>query len=372
MLKTSNNTIKADFREKRIAWVDLMESLAIYFVILYHTTLYSFDFLVDGGMQEYLRYFMRMILSACVPVFFFVNGFLLFRKTFNLKEHIKRLVRVIVLAEIWGMLTLLILMFVKQQYLSLSTFLEYLWNWQGEWINHLWYLGALACVYVFFPLLKVAFDNSKKTFVYFTAVCAIFTFGNNLLNIAGTVFGFFLKLDVTFTGYNFFNMFNPLRGIPGYALTYFCLGGVVLVLYEKIVSVSPRRRNIFAVTGLVLSNACLFAAGIIYSKASGAVYDMVWNGYDTVFTLINVFCLFLLCLNFNSTNKLFVGISTNTLGIYLIHEFFWHGTKTVIKSFEFLRNLMFNMVYAAALLLLCLALCILLKKIPIIQKLFKL
>ncbi len=56
--------------EKRIPHIDLLESIAILFVIMYHSTIYSYDIIENGRRLNYILYFGRTILSACVPLFF--------------------------------------------------------------------------------------------------------------------------------------------------------------------------------------------------------------------------------------------------------------------------------------------------------------
>ncbi len=64
--------------KKRLFFIDILESIAIFFVLSYHGTNYSFEFLQDrGNVLFYFRYYLRTILSCCVPLFFFANGYLL-------------------------------------------------------------------------------------------------------------------------------------------------------------------------------------------------------------------------------------------------------------------------------------------------------
>ena len=45
-----------------------------------------------------------------------------------------------------------------------------------------WYLGALFCVYIFFPALKALFDTNRTAFMIFTIVIVFFTIGDDFLN----------------------------------------------------------------------------------------------------------------------------------------------------------------------------------------------
>lgn len=54
-------------------------------------------------------------------------------------------------------------MIIKQEHMTGMEFLSYLWSWHQGWINYLWFMGSLVCIYVF-PLLNVFFDNNNRIF----------------------------------------------------------------------------------------------------------------------------------------------------------------------------------------------------------------
>jgi surface polysaccharide O-acyltransferase-like enzyme len=307
-----------------------------------------------------------------VPLFFFANGYLLFRKEFVLREHILKIIRLSVLTLIWAIITLLLLQPIKQETLSLTEFIKAIWNWKQGWINHLWYMGSLICIYIFFPLLKTAYDNNYKTFLYFTIICAALTVGNTFLNQIGTLFiSLFLEKSFVFDGINFFNIFNPFRGIRGYSFVYFCLGGIAYLSENNIEKIDAKKRNTISIVGLFVSCLGLFYVGCRYSQVTGSIWDVVWNGYDSLFTLANVVFIYVLCLNWKKNLTLIRLISTNTLGIYFIHGVLLAFFKPQIRSFAFSSNLLFNLIYAVFILLLSLSICTILKKIPFASKLFK-
>jgi surface polysaccharide O-acyltransferase-like enzyme len=118
-----------------------------------------------------------------------------------------------------------------------------------------------------------------------------------------------------------------------------------------------------------LSCFCLFIVGVLHSKLIKAeVWDIVWNGYDTIFTFLNVIFIYILCLNYKKDYSFIRAISTNTLGIYFIHGLLLRLLNGIF-TFDILRNLPFNLVYSFAIVCICLLISVLIKKIPIIRKL---
>ncbi len=354
--------------KNRIVWVDWLETIGIFFVILYHSTLYSSDFLSDPSPIIYLRYFLKTILSSCVPLFFFANGYLLFNKPLNLKKHIKKTIRYIFLAFIWGAITMLLLMPIRNEYLSKGELFWAVIQWKQGWINHLWYLGTLVCIYIFFPLIKIVHDNNKKVFYYFVIAAFILTFGNVILNHFHTMVFFFIDGTTTIQGYNFFNIFNPFREIYGYSLVYFCCGGLISSDYiDRTLHISVKIRNTISILCIFLSALGLGGIGILYSSMSNKMWDIVWNGYDTIFTFIIVISIFVLSLNCKKQHRMISLISKNTLGIYFLQGIIIALTRPIIQTIPRLCCFSFNLIYAAAVLLICLGITVIIKKVPLLK-----
>ena len=355
--------------KKRLSHIDLMESIAIFFVILYHSTIYFFDITQDDSILNYFLYFGRTILSTCVPLFFFANGYLLFNRPFDLCKHVKKIVRIILLVFIWAFLLMPTYLLIAGEPLKVSTIASNILNITTDWgMNLFWYLGALICMYILFPALKALFDTNKKTFVFFIVVCAILTFGLVIGTQALNFLSISLNHNINFLESPLFRMFNPFRGYYGYSFVYFCLGGLIYTYEDRILEVKKTKRNIISGFAILISCMLLFLYGIVGSM-NGNLWDVVWNGYDTVFTLVNVVAIYVLCLSYSKKNKLIKNISCNTLGIYFTHGLIIRLTQPSIKSFEMLCNLPSNIIYAVLILLVCLLLCLLLKKIPLLKHL---
>ena len=358
--------------KRRFYYIDLIKTIAIFFVVFYHSTLFSSDFLSKATLRSYVLYFSKTILSTCSPLFFFVNGYLLFGNKFDLRKHIFKTIKIVFQAIIWAVITLLALQIIRGDHLSVIEFIEAIWNWKMDWINHLWYIGALVCIYVFFPVLKNVYDTNFKIMVYFTVICVLFTVGNATLNHALTVCAsLFGENTGTFSGINFFNIYNPFRGIYGYTFAYFCVGGVICHYRNAIQGMDVKYRNI--ASGIVLFLSCLglFALGCCYSNAEGSVWSVVWNGYDSIFTLINVICIYVLSLNWEKDCRIVREISSNTLGIYFIHWMVVSFLKPHIQKYDFMLNYPATFIFSLFVLLICLVICMIMRKSSVISELIR-
>lgn len=161
--------------QKRIKHIDVIETIAICFVVFYHSRTYEFDFVHCGTENNivwlyYFRYLLRTILSTCVPLFFFANGYLLFSLPYDLGGHLKQTVRLSLL-PFWGLVLCPIYMMMSKTTVSIRGTVENLLSLSTEWsLNLFWFIGALVCIYVFFPALKSLYDNDNKSFLLLTAL----------------------------------------------------------------------------------------------------------------------------------------------------------------------------------------------------------
>ena len=267
-----------------------------------------------------------------------------------------------------GGVTVFVMMLAKNEYLSVKEFIKAIWTWKQGWINYLWYMGALICIYVFFPILKLAFDTNKKVFVVFIITAAVFTFGNVLVNHAVSVVLGLAGYTHSVLNINVFNMFNPFIGIYGYTFVYFCMGGIAHVYEEKIRAISVYKRNICAAVAIICGCVFLFVLGIIFSRQSGEMWDVVWNGYDTVFTLINVCAVYVLSLSYTKHIKLIQLISVSTLGIYFMHMIFISIFRPLAINTMFFSTYSGCIVFAVLILILCAISNLCIKKIPLLKK----
>lgn len=375
-LASRSRTKKPSSTKPRLAWVDLFESLAILMVVFYHATssIAHTDFSSVTTPHFFLFYFFRSLLAVCVPIFFFANGFLLFRKpTFDFKTHLHKTLHFVFLALFWYLITVIFLLFLHRSELSLSNPFAILAAVKSN-LNHLWYLGALVCLYLFFPLLKVTYDHHPTAFLYFAILCCILTFGSSLLNELATFISYFCSSShQVFTELNPFNIFNPLRGLYEFSFAYFCLGGLAAHFLPRLLNIPVKKRNIFAAISLIFSWFALFGLSLLYCAASGKVWDNVWYNYASVFTLLAVFALFLLCQNFSRCPKILTTISQNTLGIYLIHTLLiaataYFGLNSFLTDFTSPLLLIFNLLYSLGVLAMSLLISLLLRRLPFIRR----
>ena len=358
--------------ENRLHHIDLLESIGIFFVILYHATTFSFDFVSRPSAIHMLRFYLQGLLSTCVPLFFFANGYLLLNKPFDLKRHARKSLKLAALTFVWGAICVVCMMLIEKEPISAGSVARSVWDWRQGWINHLWFPAALFCIYVFFPLLKTTFDANRRLFVIFTIVSFVFTIGNTALNFSASFVFHLLHTNRFYLGYNFFNLFNPYRGVAGFAIVYFCFGGLACTLRDKIKAIPAGKRNAAAGAALLLSSAALFGVGVFYSFQNGEAWDPVWSGYSTLATFLNVCAIYVLVLSYDRPLKPLRYISENTLGIFFVHMTPILALRPYFVMLPMTRSFTGTVIFSLLILLLSLAVTALLRRIPLLNELVKL
>ena len=287
--------------KKRYSYLDLLKCIAMYGVVFYHGAIPWLPVLTDTPMS-YVNYFIMAILSMSVPVFFFVNGFLMFGKNFDMKRHIKKTVHILCVAVIWGVLTTVFLMIIRGEYLGIRGLFQTLWQLKANWISHLWFLGILVSIYLIFPLLNVVYESNRKIFIYFVAIGSIMIFGNSLLNEMANLCTVSIQDPKMIENLNFFHIFNPFKDTYSFAFIYFCLGGLVYGYKDKIAVWAENKGTKIAVYSLIMNLCCLFAIGLMYSNFTDRPWDTVWNGQTTIFTLCSVMSVFVVAVRYKEKN----------------------------------------------------------------------
>jgi surface polysaccharide O-acyltransferase-like enzyme len=358
-------------RNERYDCIDVLKTIGIYFVIIYHYNNLPANILENNNFINYFYYFIKSIFSTCVPLFFFANGFLLLNRPLNLKKHIYKIIRILVVSIIWQFITIVALMAIRKEYFSIIEIIKMVAALRIGWGNHIWYLRALIIIYTILPIIKVTYDTDKKIFNYFLWLVIILTFGNVLAAIGANILEYILGKNYIHGHFDFFTTINVFHGIHGYSVGYFLLGGIFINYREEI---RKRFNKTMVLCIIFFSTLFLTIYGTVMSKSNGEMFDVVFTGYATIFTLMNVLAISRLSLNYRPIGiigKIIRTTGNNTLGIYFLHVFIGTLLIQIYKTIKISTNIIANICFALVILFLSLIATIVLKKIPIIKELFK-
>ena len=357
---------------KRFAHIDFLEALAIFLVILYHTPLYSYNFLASDESVLYVRYFLRCALSICVPTFFFANGYLLLGKPYDKMKHRKKILHLFLITLVWIVITAAVFQLIRGDRTFILNPQNLLRHWIGNNINHTWYMAVLLVIYILFPLIKRIYDNKSSLFIKLILILSIFTIGAKTMNLAVVSLRYILSdSDAAVSFLEKIAPIFPTRERFAYAIVYFGMGGIAYKYRDALLRIPSAVRITLASLTIALSLSAHFFVGVTVSRASGVIWDVVWSGYDTPFTALTLFSVFLLSLSVSRQRRILTEISKNTLGIYFVHRVLTSLAAGYLVRYEWMRNVPMNVLAAACILAISYAIAKLLSHIPLISRLVK-
>ena len=259
----------------RIAGLDLMKSLGLYLVVLYHLTFRNPPDVLSGRLLPILIYGLGTLMSVCVPLFFTASGALSLRRPVNLRKNIWRCVHLAVLTVCWAAVSLLM------------------------------------------PVLQGLRSGSKQVYRYGLCLLLLLTFGNLFLNDLEYLLRWLLGRTGHTGTRQFFWYVNYFGGYYWYSLAYLALGAY---LCDHLQELSKYRRPAAAVILLCGGFLTLFA--MARCQVRQTVFDPVFNNYGDPFTLLLTGAVSLLLLTCHPGKRLqraTKSLATCSLGIYLIH-----------------------------------------------------
>ena len=345
-------------------FIDILKAIAIFLVVFYHSfcTTIDINFL---SLEDYIEYFLYTILGIGVPLFFTVNGFLVFQKKCDLKKHILKIIKIILITGIWAVFSLALLMLLKNDKFYFVKFLKNLISLKQGYINYLWFMEALVFCHILYPLLDWAY---RKHFVLFQIIFVIVVLYTIIIPTC-------CSINEIVTNKNFL-IAKILNNLPGiyflFSITYFMLGGIIYKLFQKIKITKKQLLLMIVLIILMLLFQTFF--GILKSQSMKKLFDNVWDGYDSIFIFFSIIIIFLIAYQCYKEKRLLFAekIGANSLGIYFIHPILIVVIMQVLRIEKICHNLIINLILSVLITVSSFYITMFLKKIPVVEKLVQL
>ena len=290
----------------RVIFLDYLKVIAIVMVVLFHCGV--------GGLVP------RTLYSICCPLFFAVNGYLMFSRERPIEVMVSKSLKIFLLICFWAIFGTSQIMLLKGERDAVAFIRNLYWMRIG-YCNHLWFLAALFTLNIFYVLLfRIMQMPIKWTYLFlgFLALCT-------------------LDVPKYLTW-----VFNPFEGwLYRFSLFYFVMGGFFC-------RVDARRIPYFL---LLLIFVAALAIKTYLNR--DLTYDITFAGYSSVFTALMVICLMILLSKVNPKRNVFIEyLSSITLDIYLIHAPFFLSLRLIAPNFMQCSNIIFAMfVFASSVLI---------------------
>lgn len=301
--------------KKTIEYLNNAKFLAIFLVVFCHITMLKNDGIIDNVAM--------LFAWVCVPLFFLVNGALLFNKNLDFKKHYKKILKIYIISVIWRIIYLIfsdVILEIDITKISRNTIFKYIFlfgNIAGVNTGHLYFIEALIGIYLIFPLLYINFKNEdgKKFLIILCIILFVFTYGINATD--------FLTKLVTETDNFSIKGLSAISVFGKYAnfLLFFILGAFLHSKSEKIAKI--KRVRIISFIVIILSLVSLIF--VKYTINNTIRWEGIYlkNGYERLSTFIMAIATFIFIQNIHIKNKhlqtIINEIGTCTLGIYYTH-----------------------------------------------------
>src|SRR5512140_1122725 len=332
-------------RPKRpiVYWADLIRVLAIYLVVVIHTSGQITNLWGKVPLAQWLM---------GEPLFFMLSGFLLLPRTESLRDfYSKRMLKIAIPFVVWSAIYLAVDCSGKPGVCTRDYLMQYVLL--RKTFFHLWFLYSLLGIYFILPLLRLAIRPGMSTTVLWYVIVLWIIF-----QPIRTLMDQFLHWSI--------NINAPLAtGFLPYFFLGYLLGDVALT----------RKRLILA--GLVFVAGCLITIIGTYILTQ---HDGQFNGYFSDYTPIGVIpatgAAFLLLrrlsdVGFFATERFHSFMRTvagSTFGLYLVHVLILWGLERLgittligfaLWSVPLVATVVFTLAFFAARIL---------QKIPVVRE----
>lgn len=253
-----------------------------------------------------------------MPIFVFIDGYLLFSARYSPSKHLKRCIELFVLLIFWASVLILFgLYFDGNTQINAHNFFLELFDTQIA--NHfdgvLWFLINLLAVYIIYPVFKLVFDKNRKLYLLIRSAIAFFTVFLNLFQLLGDFIQVFTSVKRFQSILAFFRRFDPFGNER--FLFYFLLGGTVFQYHQKFIS----HRWVWIAVGCLSISFAAFM-GLFISNKTKSLYNPGFNYSQRMLTYF-ILGLFALCYprkgNIPVISFLFSNLGSSTFGIYVTH-----------------------------------------------------
>lgn len=348
-------------REKsagRIIHYDLLRIVACFSVVMLHASAQLwYDYPINSSTWLICNSWDALVRFG-VPIFVMISGaiFLSGTRPLDVKRlYFHNILRLVVMYILWSLFyALLDCSKFDMRQAGFKAFIN-------EWISgryHLWFLPMLVGLYVLLPVLRSWVEHAdKRNIQYFLGLFVVFQIGRESLRVL------FAKSPMVLSVINTTKVEMVCSYIGYFVLGYYIAQYGIPKKLHKWIYVAG---GLGCAANVVLGNVISLKTG----EARGDVYDSY-----TFFTFCIATALFLLFQEkigerrFRpGVEKCIVGMSADTLGIYLMHV----GLLELLKPIEWEFFTSMPLVAIPLLAVFCFAVCLvvaaMLRRIPVIGK----
>ncbi len=354
-------------KRPREYYMDILRIIACYLVIFNHTNERGFyRYFPDGNTPKFVFYMVTSLLCKVgVPLFFMISGANLIGKEESIKKTYSRMIKIVVDLVLFSVFYNFVdHVFVLGETSIVEMIRQILQN--PYW--HLWYLYAYITFLIALPILRLMAKNLDKKMAYYLVI-VIFVY-NGILPIIASIFKLILPGQLTGSWLLVNTFMYPILGYIGATLSGEITGKQMRNLLIL---------DLIAITSQVICQYMYFT----YDAEATLSNETFLTNFD----FLNALTVFLLVKYLvqkrrargpvsDKWKKILLEISGCTFGIYLFHVFFLWKVPKLFDIWQRIERYRFGMrhygvfISCAGVFVICLVVVWILRKIPLVKKLF--
>lgn len=287
---------KVMMKKQREYGIDLLKVFACFLIVAIHT--------VDCNLGIANR-MVQLFTVFAIPMFFLINGYLMFTKReITYKYALKRVGKILLIAFLWEILYTIFNFIMTREIRNFikSFLLDFI---QKGTFFQFWFLGSLIIINLLMPLLRKLLNSNEKAYVALTillgASCFIIDLAQFIVKVQ-----FYAAVIQTFRLWMW--------------LFYFMAGGCIYYKSEDIKAVFAKKKA-WMIAATVISILLSFAWMWTGRQVAFGKLDVA-GFYGSLPVIISVVLIFICvkCSKINQKeNKIISIISPTIMGIYIVH-----------------------------------------------------
>lgn len=298
---------------KKQNWIDGTRVFACFCVVLLHAASpYANNF---GKDDWFVAVVYDGLAQSCVPLFLMVTGHLLLNHEDSLQDVLKKRFARILPPLLFWTIFFLAWRFLYRENFNFSFYAIYTLAISPIYY-HLWFLYALAGLYLLLPLLQLIFKNAGK--MHLMLYMCLWFIENSAIPLITKATSINNKIDLGLT-----------HGLAG----YFFLGAILGQAQ------CDARRIALGSTALIIGAFTTVWGTLWLSERSGGFDATLCDNFSPTVVLMSAGTFFLFKTfqhRFSTQSTLIEKVASASFGIYLIHPFFLETAGPAI--YKFLEN----------------------------------
>jgi len=329
---------------KRLIGLDLVKIIACFLVIALHTC-------NTTNSQVSISSIIAYASVIAVPLFFMVNGYLLFGKTKQNKWYsYKKIVRILFLTFILN--GIICLFYAISEHRFWNPIPEIVLNlfFQEGFFWHFWFFGALLLIYLVFPLLDNLYLHKQKYFIILSGFLIFTQCAIDALNIY-----FVIKYNDTI-----YSHIPQAFWIESH-FSYFILGGVLKLIKPRITK-SVALGSIFLLYGLTIAYQFFIEKNFYAGIKCEYFHDNLL--IICLSTILFIYISNIQQIKIKNSGKMISTLASLVMVIYIIHPF------VIMFYYQFIR-IYINIIQLFMVFIISALLSWMLLKIPYAKNIFR-